>query len=251
MTMSEIETLLVQDRVAGSFNDTELVGLPEPVRAYFRAAIAPGTPLALAAQIRMRGQIKLGRWLPFRATQVLAPHRGTIWSARIAGVISGSDRYAAGEGGMDWKLGGLIRVQHAEGPDVSRSSAERAAGEAIWLPTALLPRFGVQWSVEDDHTITAAFDVDGRRVKVEYHLDEHWRVRSLLFERWGDPCNNGTFGLYPFGGDMTNHETFGGLTVPSAGSVGWFYGSDRWGEGEFFRYRIVELEALQTRTPHF
>lgn len=244
MTPSNLEALLTQDPVTATFSDDELDGLPEPVCRHLRAAIAPGTPLASAASLRMSGHIKLGRWLPFRARQLLAPHRGTIWSARIAGLISGSDRYADGSGTMDWRLAGLIRLEHAAGPDVSRSSAERAAGEAIWLPTALLPRFDVQWTAHDEHTITARFNVDGRPVQVEYRIDDEGRIRSLVFNRWGDPANDGVFGLHPFGGQVTAHSTFDGLTIPSAGSVGWFYGTDRWPDGEFFRYRITDHELL-------
>jgi hypothetical protein len=79
---------------------------------------------------------------------VLNPHHGFVWAARAAGVIAGSDRYLDGQGSldgqgrMDWKLLGLVTVAHADGQDVSRSAAGRAGAEAVWLPTALLPRFG-------------------------------------------------------------------------------------------------------------
>ena len=235
-----LDAELTQDAITALFSDDELNGLPEPVQRHLRFAIAAGTPLATAVRLRMRGHIKLGAWLPFRADQLLAPHRGTLWTARIAGLINGSDRYAAGSGGMDWKLAGLIRLMHADGPDVSRSSAERAAGEAIWIPTALLPRFGVRWTAHDEYTITARFDVDGRSVRVEYRVDDDRCINSLVFDRWGDPSNSGEFGLHPFGGEVTEQRNFHGVTIPSAGSVGWYYGTDRWNEGEFFRYRITE-----------
>jgi hypothetical protein len=32
----------------------------------------------------MRGQLKVGRWFPFRARQVPNPHRGFVWAARAA-----------------------------------------------------------------------------------------------------------------------------------------------------------------------
>jgi hypothetical protein len=239
-----LDAELTQDPVAAVFSDDELDALPEPVRRHLQLAIAPGTPLATAVRLGMRGHIKLGRWLPFRAHQLLAPHRGTVWTARVAGLINGSDRCAAGRGGMDWKLAGLVRLVHADGPDVSRSSAERAAGEAIWLPTALLPRFGVQWTSDDERTITARFEVDRLPVQVEYRIDEHGHIQSLVFDRWGDPSNKGEFGLHPFGGEVTEQRNFHGVTIPSAGSVGWFYGTDRWNEGEFFRYRITDHQLV-------
>jgi hypothetical protein len=37
---------------------------------------------------------------------------------------------------------------------------------------------------------------------------------------------------------VTAHARSDGLTIPRAGRLGWFYGTDRWNDGEFFRYQI-------------
>src|SRR5438128_12080873 len=80
MSVLEFETGLARPGARDVFRDDELVGLPAPVQRYFRAAIAPGTPLALAARLEMHRSIKLGgRWLPLRATEVLATQRGFVW----------------------------------------------------------------------------------------------------------------------------------------------------------------------------
>jgi hypothetical protein len=91
-------------------------------------AIAPGTPLATSARLRMRGQIKVGRW----------------------------------------------------------------------LPTALLPRFGVSWSAQATDRITAAFAVGETPVELHLRLGPSGRVSSLAFDRWGDPDGHG-FGWHRFG----------------------------------------------------
>ena len=142
MPVPELEADLAQLAAGDVFGKDELNGLPAPVQRYFRASIALGTPLALAARIAMQGSIKIaGRWMPFRATEVLAPHRGFVWSASVAGgLFAGSDQYASGLGAMRWKILGLIPVVQAEGPDVSHSAAARAGAESVWVPTALLPR---------------------------------------------------------------------------------------------------------------
>jgi hypothetical protein len=69
----DLQRRLVRPSEAAVFTAAELGGLPDPVRRYLRAAIAPDTPLATAARFRMRGQIRLGRWLPFQAEELLAP----------------------------------------------------------------------------------------------------------------------------------------------------------------------------------
>jgi hypothetical protein len=226
------------------FSDEELDGLPDPVRRYLRASISPGTPLATAARLRMHGRIRLGRWLPFHAAELLAPYRGFRWSARVAGVISGSDCYADRQGQMDWRLFGVVAVMRADGPDVTRSAAGRAAGEACWVPTVLLPRFGTLWSATDDRHLRAHMTIDGVRCDVDYTLDEQARPTRIVFERWGDPDRTGHWGWYPFGFEVTAYATFGGITAPSAGRAGWFAGTDRWAQGEFFRCAVSALRIV-------
>jgi hypothetical protein len=239
-----IRRQLIRPPARAEFSEAELDGLADPVCRYLRAAVAPGTPLASAAWSHMRGQIKLGRWLPFRARQLLAPHHGYHWAARSAGLISGFDQYAAGQGQMRWKLAGLVPVMVADGPDLSRSAAGRTVGEAMWVPTALLPRWGVDWSPVDEHHLVARWRIDTHAAELHLEVDDMGRLRSSVFQRWGDPDRTGTFGLHPCGGEVTSYASFGGVSTPSAGRAGWFYGTDRWPEGEFFRYQITALELI-------
>lgn len=244
--MTEWEERLLGEPVPAAFTVAELDGLAEPVRRHLARVIAAGTPLARGVRLRMRGSIKLGRWLPFRAHQVLS-HEGFIWAARVAGVITGSDQYLDGSGELDFKLAGMVTLAHEDGPDVSRSAAGRGGAEAVWLPTALLPRFGVRWSADDDAHITARYHLGDTPVEVQYSLDAAGLITSLVFDRWGDPDRTGQWAWYPFGGEITAHHTFGGLTIPGAGRLGWHFGTDRWPDGEFFRYEITKLLPQSNR----
>ena len=81
-------------------------------------------------------------------------------------------------------------------------------------------------------------------MNVDYQLDQDGRLLWFAFDRWGDPDNTSTWGWHPFGGQVTGWRTFDGLTIPAAGRVGWFYGTDRWPAGEFFRYQITDLQPV-------
>lgn len=236
--------LRLEPATSAVFTESELDGLPAPVQRYLRAAIAPGTPLAVAARIRMRGRIKLGRWVPFHGRELLAPMDGFRWNARAAGILSGFDSFAEGRGEMRWKLLGLVPVLRAGGPNVTRSAAGRAAAEAIWLPTALLPRFGVRWEALDDRHLVASYRIGAVEIEAHQWIDADGRLLSMVFDRWGDPWRTGTWGWYPFGGEVTAHRTFDGLTIPSSGRFGWCYGTDEWSAGEFFRYEITALQRI-------
>ena len=247
-TREVAEHLLVPPEPA-VFGAAEWEDLPDPVSRYLRAAIAPGTPLATSVRLRMRGAIKLRRWLPFRAYQVLAPHRGFEWRARVAAVITGYDRYLDGHGEMHWELLRLETVAHASGPDVSRSAAGRAAAEALWIPTALLPRFGVTWTADDDRHVRARYRLHDTPIEVRYRLDDHARPVAVVFDRWGDPDGTGVYGWHPFGVEVSGHARFGGLTIPHVGTAGWFFGTPRWDDGAFFRYRITGLHVPTSHDP--
>lgn len=138
--------------------DEELASLPAIVQTHFRRSLPADAPVVPAARFDMRGRIKVGRWLPFSATEVLAPLRGFVWSVRVLRVlVRGGDRYLDGEGHMRMALLGVVPVVDASGEDLSRSAAGRC----------------------------------------------------------------------------------GGVEIPSAGTVGWHFGTDRWPEGEFFRYELT------------
>jgi hypothetical protein len=145
---------------------------------------------------------------------------------------------------MSWRLLGLVPFLHAEGHDVTRSAAERAAGESIWVPSAVAPGTGTTWSVRDPHTITATIDTDGHLVAVEHHIDTEGLLVSSSFDRWGDPDRSGTSGLHRFGVDVTAQRRFGTTTVPSRGEAGWHHGTDRWSEGRFFRFELVDWKPF-------
>jgi hypothetical protein len=222
----------------GAFPPAALSRLPEPARRYLEHAIAPGTRLARAVRLRMRGEIKLKRWLPFSAEEVIAWDRGMIWSAavRMAGLaIRGSDRLVGGEGAMRWRLLGIIPVMAASGPDITRSAAGRMAGESVWLCGD-----EVSWEAPDPSQAIARLTVAGEPAEVSLGIDAVGRLETVRFPRWGNP-EGGAFRRVDFGGVVEEERRFAGYTIPMRLRLGWYFGSARFdAEGEFFRVQIEE-----------
>ena len=131
---------------------------------------------------------------------------------------------------------------------VGQVGGRLGAASNLQLPTTLLPRFGVRWSASAADQVTARYQVGETPLAVTYQLDPDGRINSLVFDRWGDPDSSGSFAWHPFGGQITGHGSFEGVTIPSAGRLGWFYGTDRWPAGEFFRYQITDLHLVSTPT---
>jgi hypothetical protein len=87
---------------------------------------------------------------------------------------------------MEWRILGLLPVMRARGPGVSRSAAERAAAEAIWVPTSLLPRFGAAWSAPGPTEISVTFGIDDHHVKLGLSLSTH-KADFIVETAWPSP----------------------------------------------------------------
>ncbi|MGB7820156.1 MAG: DUF6544 family protein [Ornithinibacter sp.] len=226
---------------AGVFDPDDLVDLPLPARRLLANALSPGVELTPTVILQMEGEIRLKRWVPFRARQVLRAGSGFAWRAtagRTPVVFTGGDTYWLGRGSLDFRLWGLIPVVRAAGRDIDRSAAGRLAAETVaWAPQALTPQMGAVWTGLDESRAVVTLPAGEETTDVTVTVDTQGRLVDLSTRRWGDPVP-GEFGLVPFGGGVTELTDFGGIRIATAGRVGWWWGTDRQPEGEFFHYRI-------------
>lgn len=222
-----------------AFRHGDVAHLPDVAQRYFRHAIAEGTPRATAVRLKMHGTIRLAEsWDPFEAEQVIRTHRGFVWRAtiRMKGIpVKGSDRWVDGEGRTRWKLLGVVPLADESGPAVARSSAGRAQIEGIWLPPALLAE-SLSWDAVDADHAAARVQLGDEISRVELGVDATGRLTEATMLRWGTPDGVGTAPRRErFGACIDEELTFGGFTIPSRVRVGWYFGTDRFEEGEFFR----------------
>jgi hypothetical protein len=234
----EWELLSRGTRSPAVFDPSMTVDLPEPARRWLTHAISPGTPLWQTVELSMRGEIRLGAWRPFTARQVLSPPRGFIWAAtaRFLGIpVTGFDRLSSGSGQMHWRLGGFLPVVSAAGPDVTRSAAGRLAGEMVLVPTAFP---AADWTPgSDGDRVVVTWRIEGQDESAELHIGPDGRLLGVLMQRWGNP-DGMPFGRYPFGVAIQAEQIHAGVTIGSELRAGWWWGTDRQAEGEFFRARI-------------
>jgi len=225
------------------FDPDRIEHLPAPVRRWLQHAIAPGTPLQFGVRVAMHGKIRIGRWMPFTATQIVNPS-GYIWAAtagRFPLQVNGFDRYSNDTGEMRWRLFGRIPVVTTSGPDVTRSAAGRLASEMVGLTPsgALAP--DVTWREIDDNRAIASMVTGAFTHQVTIEVDDHGSLRTVFLPRWASP-DKGPFREHLFGVECEGETTFDGYTLPASIRAGWWFGSDRWAEGEFFRCTIDRAE---------
>lgn len=230
------------------FDPAMIADLPEPARRYLRFAIAPGTLLTPVASLRMRGTFRLGsaetpREMPMRAVQIHAAPHGFLWAMQAgsgAMRISGSDS-------ADWtrfRVLGLIPVAHAGGTaDHRRSALGRLFMEAaIWTPAAALPGPDVTWQARGPDTARVTFTHEGHSYAIDLTLAENGQPISALMKRWTNANPEKRFQLQPFGGTLSDFETFNGYTIPTYVSVGNFFRTDAY--FPFFEAQILGAEFL-------
>ncbi|MBY5162031.1 DUF6544 family protein [Salsipaludibacter albus] len=227
----------------GRFDPADVADLPAPARRLLEFALEPGVALSPIVVLAMEGRIRLRAWMSFTARQVLHVGRGMVWAARVGPrplTVSGSDLLWRGRAGLDFWLWGRVPVAHAVGPDVDLSTIGRMAAETVaWAPQGLLPALGATWLGLDDRRAVVVLTIEGHEVHVVVTVDDTGRLRELELDRWGDP-ETGVFGWHVFGGTFTDHATFDGVTIPTAGRVGWDHGTRGQAAGEFLEFAITD-----------
>jgi hypothetical protein len=240
-----IERTLQPDATRQRFNEALIAGLPAPVQRYFRHAIAPETPIPGSVRLTMHGQFRLAQdqpWLPMRAQEILSAD-GFVWKATIGQGLSqfqGADYYLHRSGRMQFSLLGLVPIVNVHNANTARSAIGRLAAELMWLPSALLPQQGVEWSVIDDRTIQAQLQIDDEPVTLTLVIDGDGKLLESYALRWGDRTKDGSWVYIPMGGKCYAERSFGGFTIPSQTRAGWWFGTEQY--FEFFQNTIEQAE---------
>ncbi|MCC7033735.1 MAG: hypothetical protein IT179_12985 [Acidobacteria bacterium] len=217
---------------AATFHEHELEGLPLPVARYFRVALKEGQPVIAHARVTWAGEFNMGqpgsdRWAPFTAVQDFSPMApGLVWDARIRiapGVaVRVRDGFVEGEGSMHGAVLGLVTVVDKAGsPDMAAAALQRYLGEAVWLPTSLLPSQGVTWTAIDESRARATISGGETTSSVEFRFGADGLVASVFVpDRLYDDGRNPP-SAHPWQARNLRHASMHGMMVPVESTVEW------------------------------
>jgi len=110
------------------------------------------------------------------------------------------------------------------------------AGEIVLIPTAF--RTAAWTRGEHANTAVATWQFGDDTESAELRVARSGRLAEIRVNRWGNP-GGAPFGRYPFGVRVEAEARFGGITIPSVFRAGWWWGTERQHEGEFFRAEIT------------
>jgi hypothetical protein len=228
----------------GTFTAQSVEQLPPPVARYFRRALTEGQPLIVSAIATQEAEFRAnGAWKPLRATQhftIMPP--GFLWDARIrmAPLMPAlvRDAYIEGRGLMQATMFGVFPlVNQAAFPELNAGALQRYLGEAVWLPTALLPGHGVTWTPIDDRSATATLVDGGASVSLRFHFDDRDDIVEVSGHRFAE--HQGQYELRPWHVRCFDHVKRNGMTIPQSCEVAWI---SKKGAEPYWRGRIASIE---------
>ena len=212
--------------------------VPPPVRRYLAASLPHTAELIHTARLVSTGmfrQVEPGAstdpdagWMPFTATQTVgADPPAFVWDALIRMMpgldILVRDAYCAGRGSMHASLLGAVPLVAAQGDaELDAGALMRYLAEAPWFPAVLRPGPFLQWSAGDDAHATATLTYAGCRVSVDFEFDAAGDIVGVAARRYR--AAGGGYQLDPWAGRFWQHETRGGVRIPTRGEVAWMVG---------------------------
>jgi hypothetical protein len=217
--------------------------LPSTAGKLLQASGAAAAPHAHSVRLTMHGEIRLGRWFPFHAEQVITADGQFIWAGTVSifGIpIRGADQLLSGLGGMEWKLLDCFPLVQAAGTDITKSAAGRFQGEALIFLPGLLLMDKISMQEEAPGALRFQFHGQGADEEIRAWLTIDGQWQQMQFARWGNPDNR-SFRAETFGALLSASRRFSTFIIPTHIRAGWYPGTPRFDqEGEFFRATITD-----------
>jgi len=191
---------LAASSFAPALDAAKLDQLPPPVSRYFRKVLPDRQPMIRSAIATQDAEFFInGAWRPLRATQHFRTSPPAfVWDARIemAPLMTAfvRDSYIDGDGGMRAAMFGVLTLADQSGQrELNLGALQRFLGEAIWMPTALLPSDRVTWTPRDDRSALATLTDGPNSVALLFEFGEDGMVKSLSGDRFKEA--SGTYSL--------------------------------------------------------
>ena len=228
---------------AGGVGEREpLQSLPSTVARYFTFALPSDRRPIERAHLRFTGTFaaRPNAWAPFTAEQDVRPGPpGFVWDARVAMMplvpVRVRDSYIGGEGAMRASIAAFVPIVDQHGtPEMAAASLQRFLAEAVWYPTALLPRKGLSWSAINDTSARVTLTDGSVTVSLDVSFGPHGEIETISAMRYRDV--NGTPVLTRWVGHHADYTRIDEMMIPTSGEVAWVLPE---GRTPYWRGRLV------------
>jgi hypothetical protein len=222
----------------------DLDRLPAPVRRWLTASGIVGRESVRTVRLQQRGEMRTGPdkpWMPVAAEQYFTVEPpGFVWSVdaimgRVLPIV-GRDEYADGRGHMLIKLGGLVSVADATGPQIDQGTLLRFLGEIVWFPSAALAPY-ISWESVDEQTAKATMRYEGVVESALFSFDEQGRCVRLTAKRYMGSGKGASLQEWVI--PSTEWRVVRGVGIPVKGDAIWKLAG---GDFNYYRWEIVDVE---------
>jgi len=198
-------TLLARSRSESEqFSESDIANLPAGAKKYFQFSMAHDAWLRLGCEIRMKGRCSMGgsRWKKyqkFTAKEVLARPQQVVWLAHtFSGWVSVFHAFDVSFEGDSWSVfyySGYSQMT----PSNRRMVLARTIADVLFVPAALLPRYGTRWEDLGGSRFLVHTNIRQVPCKLEFALNDDGSVKSVDVRDWGTTdsgCLNGQLTLW-------------------------------------------------------
>lgn len=237
---------LVEGLGAVSVGRPLLLDAPPVVRSYARRA-APIAVVPAKVRLNQQGAMRArpgAPWRPFTAEQIMSVREvGFVWCARVgvAPLVTArvADAYVRGQGFLEVRLLGSLRVAHVEGPEMDRAELMRYLAELAWVPEALLGNPELHWRDIDATTVEVSAESASGPARVRLGFENNRLARAEADDRPHE--EGGRLIPRPWVGRFFDHVDIDGHLVPRRAEASWVLedGPFAYWRGEVTTFEVV------------
>jgi len=221
--------------------ESDMAGLPEPVRQYLRLTGVVGHPRVHNYRLRFRGRIRSApdaAWMPFVADQQSfadKPARLFLMRARMFGVpVIVFHRLVDGRATMRVKLAGAIPMVDASGDVMDRSEAVTLFNDMCLLAPATLLDKHIVWEGVDAKTVRARFTNGTQTIAATLLFSNEGLLTNFVSDDRSRSSPDGkVFTRLRFSTPVRDYRDFGDARLAAHGEARWSLPDGDFTYGEF------------------
>ena len=221
--------------------------LPDAIAALVPRAAPLASRAPATVRLRQRGEMRfspLGKWQSLTAEQTFAIRRpGFVWHAycRVAPLLTAEvvDSYVGGEGRLEARLFGSIRVANAAGPETAKGELMRYLAELAWAPDAIRYNRALRWNELGAREFEVSADSIGGEARVCLALDENGDIAGMRADD-RPRLEDGKIVPGKWFGAFSGYKELAGYRIPTQGEVGWHLEA---GPFVYWRGEIMALDV--------
>ena len=219
--------------------ESDFENLPRPVQAYLRFTGIIGKKEIKTVELKQKGVFKKkvdSKWISMRAEQYInVDTMGFIWSAKTS-IIRVFDQYVNGNGRLNIKLFGLIKIGDFQGVETDQGEAMRFLTESIWFPSAFTKDY-FEWTEVDSSTADVTLLCNTPNVTARFHFCKSGEVEKITAKRYME--DEGEFVLNDWVISNFEYKSFSGVLIPYKAHVSW-----KFKDMSFCYYKLEMTEVL-------